>query len=283
MCALLCHAFELKDVSMARHILMKSKRLALGRHAVPLLIVAAIATLVGLSQGKASSDEYSRTVQYREELALTQGGQLIRAEGVMQIELAVASGGIGPVYNGRGVRASNRWLEAIPIPVGTGDYVFALPTYPYDASIHRLSLLYTACDLPADERSKSLDVLKHFIDLVASLNRRCDVPASSWPILIHFKDRTRPDTAERLFPADLESRFGTVLQSVTVERTDAAPTHWIEALLPWVLDRKETFGMPIATVEKHPRSRPIVLTQEDFLWPSPIRQVVWKRQGKLPN
>lgn len=236
-----------------------------------LLITGAFAELATARGGLADQGSLA-IVRYRETLSFERGGATLQTAGIMQSRLQVTSGGIGPVYNGQGVKVSNEWLEAIPIEVGGGDYVFALPTYPYDASKQRLMLLYTACDLPETDRGRDVAALKSFINLVASLDRVCEVPLSSWPVLIHFKDRTNPQTAERLFPADLEREFGVHLESVTVERTDAPPTRGIEALLPWVLDKKQTFWMPIVTVEDHPRSRPIVLTQEDFLWPSPIRQ-----------
>lgn len=88
------------------------------------------------------------------------------------------------------------------------------------------------------------------------------------PLLIRFRDISRPETVVRVDPNDLAASLGpgVRLVSATVELTDAPVTDKIETILPWLADEK--FGSYLV-----PGNGPVLhkLPPEDTLFFDDIR------------
>jgi len=143
------------------------------------------------------------TLRFPEALTFERGGSAFKQSGISEVKLPVG----GALGYGMGVSVHYPISQAIPIDIGGGETLFALPTYPYDAN-QRTLLLSAACGLPVTEPTQDEKVLAQFIDAVASLKQTCAVPTSSWPILVHFRDLADPYSIERILPEALGSRFG---------------------------------------------------------------------------
>ena len=224
-------------------------------------VAAIAASIVFLSNPPlVGSGKHATSFRFAETLTFERAGHVTKQSGVSEVTLAVG----GALGYGMGVSVHYPSSQAIPIDIGGGDTLFALPTYPFDSN-QRTLLLSAACGLPVTERTQDEKVLAQFIDAITSLREVCAVPVSSWPILVHFKDLADPYSIERVLPEELSTRFeGLRLQSVEVGLTQKEVTKGIENYLPWVLTGLPKGDLPIKTIEPHPRSRPIRLSTLDF-------------------
>lgn len=201
-------------------------------------------------------------INYRETLYF-EGARAFEMSGVNEVRVTIASS-----FRGTGIAVRYPSLEAIPIDLGVDGMIFALNTYPYLKFGQRPLLLATACDLPEVERSGNIAEYQRFLALLLAVDHPCEVPESSWPILVRFADPRDPNTIERIFPRDLPSLTqGRVrLSRVAVEPTTDAPTTGIERYLPWVDKNMAQDGVPIVTTETDPRESPLRVFNYDLKW-----------------
>jgi hypothetical protein len=214
-----------------------SVRLVVGGLLVVALGVAAVLlfmTYLLMKPGRA----FEQRVGYLETISYQTGGISKVAAGPREVVLQVAEGrpGSGPILFVRELRG-----EAIPLRLADGRTVYALPKFPYEPG-QRNTMLEVACSIADPTPLRSVEdgrkTMEAWARQLASAHLGpCDVPQSSWPILVQFSDSTKPETVERLLPADV-TRQGSEPQisAVSVASSSAPVEAKLAEELLWLND-----------------------------------------------
>lgn len=123
--------------------------------------------------------------------------------------------------------------EATVVPLPNGEHLFALVSPEVIGPIS--NRIAPPDDVEADPGG--WDNLRETVRRLATGKYQARVPPNVYPMLIRFRDRRDPATAEEVKPNDLGAAFGPGyrLAGMTVRTTNKPPTRKLINHLPWLV------------------------------------------------
>jgi len=143
---------------------------------------------------------FSATVRYRLTLEAEVDGELKTGSGVIEITYSKNNDPISTAGFTTGIRG-----EAVVLDLGPRGTLFALLTGDKDSRSGPEYILFRAFGFP-DGASASANTSG--LSKIRNLYGKVDLPLTSLPLLVRFRDLEDPKTVERVDPLDLEKSFG---------------------------------------------------------------------------
>lgn len=188
------------------------------------LSVFAVATAITIAVVGYQAFTPITTLRYRLTLEAEVNGKRLIGSGIVEVTYAKAAGILSPGEYGAHVRG-----EAVILDLGARGLLFALLRAGQDSRSGPDYIVLRAFNLPGGALPRPAE---DGIRQVARLSGKVELPLTSLPLLVRFRDVNDPLTVEKVDPLDLAASFGAGVRLTTatleIVSSRSVPMSWIE-------------------------------------------------------